>query len=288
MIHLLPLQHTDEALARYAQLMRQVFPASAQLDTPYLDWLYRRNPDGLAMGHDAWDGDTLVAHYACVPCRLRLDGQVLAALLSLNTATHPAYQGQGLFTRLARQTYADAAAQGYAAVYGVANANSTPGFVGKLGFALVEPVQALLGLATERVDLQALEQHTRLARVWSEASWAWRLACPRNPVLARPAHDGMSCLAPALGRWLWVQARLPQAPAGVTVPSPSQGGCRSPLRLHLGLWPGQGVRHPLALTLPDRLRPSPLNLIYKPLLPQAPSQVSAGTAFITFLDFDAF
>lgn len=292
MMRLAPLQLTDEALARYAALMAQVFPASARLDAAYLDWLYRRNPDGLAMGFDAWHGDELVAHYACVPCYLRLQGQTVSALLSLNTATHPDHRGQGLFTQLAQMTYEQAAAQGYAAIYGVANAQSTPGFVRKLQFALVEPLQVLLGLPPAKVAPGALMAHTRMARAWSDAAWTWRLACPRNPVqvLSRP-DGGLTCLAPSHKPGILAQATLPNGLAPrLQAGSPATGwqGWPSPLRVFVGLWPGQAMRHPLAWPLPARLRASPLNLIYRPLGPSAPGQLSAGQTFMTFLDFDAF
>ena len=55
----------------------------------YLNWLYFENPRGRVCGFDAYDGETLVAHYACIP--IKIEGFRLNSLLSLNTATHPQF-----------------------------------------------------------------------------------------------------------------------------------------------------------------------------------------------------
>jgi GNAT superfamily N-acetyltransferase len=110
----------------------------------------RANPDGRAVGFDAWDGERLAAHYVCVPARARVDGRLVPVLLSLNTATHPRLPGQGLFTKLAAMTFEAAGEAGFDGVYGVANANSTPGFIRKLGFQLVRPLDARSGWADLR------------------------------------------------------------------------------------------------------------------------------------------
>lgn len=118
MMTFLPVQYDAVALSTYAELFSRCFPKSARFTVEYLDWLYCKNPDGLAIGFDAWDGERLAAHYVCVPAKVSLSGCDVNAMLSLNTATHPEYQGRGLFTKLAQLTYADAASAGLDCVLG--------------------------------------------------------------------------------------------------------------------------------------------------------------------------
>ena len=94
------------------------------------------------VGADAWDGERLAAHYVTCPMEAVVEGRVAKGLLSLNTATHPDYQGRGLFTTLAQAAYAQGAAAGYEFVVGVANANSTPGFLKRLEFQHEARLQA--------------------------------------------------------------------------------------------------------------------------------------------------
>jgi GNAT superfamily N-acetyltransferase len=174
----LPVQYDTSTLSRYAELFSKCFPASAGFTLDYLDWLYRLNPDGLAIGFDAWDGNKLVAHYVCVPVKALVSGRTVHALLSLNTATHPDYQGRGLFTKLAQFTFAAGAGAGLDCVFGVANANSTGGFVRKLGFRLVEPLEAKIGYGGLEIDWDIVDQTALFARQWSPDSLKWRCANP--------------------------------------------------------------------------------------------------------------
>src|SRR3954466_9062440 len=128
-------------LGAYSALLNATFQTS-KFNEAALAWRYRDNPAGQVIGADAWDGERLAAHYVACPLEARIDGQVVKGLVSLNTATHPDYQGRGLFTKLAEAAYALGAEAGYRFVIGVATANSTPGFLRRLAFRDVGRLQA--------------------------------------------------------------------------------------------------------------------------------------------------
>ena len=137
---------SPEDLQRYCELFSACFPDAGKLGSvDYLKWLYVDNPEGEVVGFNAIEGDRLAAHYVCVPMRVNIHGASMRVLLSLNTATHPDFQGQGLFTKLAERTYEAGTTDGFHAVYGVANANSTPGFLRKLAFDLISPLESKMG-----------------------------------------------------------------------------------------------------------------------------------------------
>lgn len=272
------------ALQQYAQLFRACFPTATHLDVPYLQWLYRDNPAGAVVGMDAWEGDRLAAHYVCVPAQARLFGKDCRVLLSLNTATHPDFQGKGLFTRLAEQTYAAGAGQQFDAVYGVANANSTPGFLKKLGFTLVSPLDARIGIG--RIDRHApvdQMQHSGFHRRWDAASLRWRCANPARPYRVERLSDGVLGASAATGKpALRAWAELP-AIEGFEGTTPAWS-----LRLHLGLRPAARQRRGgLWVDLPDRFRASPLNLIFR-ALGEGVSVPPSDSIYFGQLDFDAF
>jgi GNAT superfamily N-acetyltransferase len=272
---------TPARIAEYAALFHRCFPAATHFTADYLRWLYAENPDGEVLGFDAWDGNMLAAHYVCIPARARIDGESCRVLLSLNTATAPDYQGQGLFTRLASLTCERAAAEGFRAVYGVANANSTPGFVRKLGFTLVGPLEACVGVGPlVRGDWAPALAGLEFCREWSAAALAWRLRNPAAPVAASARANGTAFHVRARWPLLSGYAELPLQGA-------SQGGGASLLRVFVGCLP-QGLRRsPAWLPIPGFLKPSPLNLIYRDL--QAPGFApAAGRVLLGFPDFDAF
>lgn len=270
---------------RYEALFRECFPGAVHLGAAYLRWLYAENPDGTVVGFDAWDGDVLAAHYVCIPARARIEGRSCPVLLSLNTASAPAYQGRGLFTRLAGLTYERAAGLGYRAVYGVANANSTPGFVRKLGFTLVCPLEAKVGLGRPSPEgWSQLVQRAQFSREWSAEALAWRLRNPSSPVRAQGHGDGATFRAAT--RWPLVTA-CAEGPSGESLPTLSGTGVTGLAQVFVGLFPAGTQRSRSYADIPGFLRPSPLNLIYRDLQ-QPDFRLDPARALISFLDFDAF
>lgn len=282
-----PICCDEAAYIDYARLFAKCFPSTEKYSRNYLDWLYHRNPDGQVVGYDARDGDRLVAHYACIPAQARIGGKDVKVLLSLNTATHPDYQGKGLFTQLAERTYAAGLAQGYDCVYGIANANSTPGFIRKLKFQLVGPLRAMVGLGSLGIDFANLPV-LQFQRLWSPQALAWRCASPVNPVIARKKHDYSVLLAPALlGGICMAVAEIGDTATIAESPVDAMGGFASPLRLFIGLVPSVAQNTALYVDIPQKLRPSPLNLIYRSLSERVES-IDPSAVFLNFLDFDAY
>lgn len=274
-----PTRTAPEALGAYAGLLSEVFGAGPKFAPGALGWRYRDNPAGTVVGADAWAGETLAAHYVACPLAATVEGQALKGLLSLNTATHPAFQGQGLFTRLAREAYDQGAELGYDFVIGVANAQSTPGFLGKLGFQHVGRLEAGLLARTPRSFEPA---ELQFSGTWDAATLAWRLA---NPAAAyRTVRRGALTT-------VYADTHLPGVRCAGFVEVEAEAA-RAAAPLGLTLFLGLDPRMPLGrlgfISLPDRFRPSPLNLIYRPLSARAPRSLDPRATAISFLDFDPY
>ncbi len=271
-----PLDIDDASLARYSALLATTFGA---MPLPYVRWLYAQNPIGNAVGVNAFDGDELVAHYVTVPIEALVEGRTAKGLLSLNTATHPAHQGKGLFTRLANETYAYAADHGYEFVVGVANANSTPGFTKKLGFQLVSPLDVLVGAGR----CSASTTPVAFALSWTDAALRWRLARPGASYFGTSREGVVDVHADA--QKAGVLAYLTTVPAALGSALPPAPRLK-PLRMWIGIDPHL-EKSGLLAPLPDKLKPSPLNLIYRDLTNKARTLDRAALRF-TLLDFDAY
>ncbi len=288
-----------------SRLLLEVFAGADVGASRYLQWLYCDNPDGVVVAADLDDERGRLGHYAVVPWPCVEDGGALRSTLSLNTAVAERGRGGGLFTSLANSAFATAMERGYDTVVGVANANSTPGFVRRLAFTLINPlpVEVLVPIPLGRARIvDGLPDPRRLAdtlaaaalgsglmRAWSPESLQWRLTRPDSTY---EVHDG--------GDWIAVSTvdRSQHIPIAILLAVISARPltvaearavvrrlCRvhaSPLVLHAGFndhWPLRGV------PLPARLRPSPLNLIFRRLDSDAPAP-SVGR--FEFLDFDAY
>ena len=141
-----PLTLDYEELSICSTLLKKTFPVTKRYNDKYLSWLYCDNPDGHAIGFNSYYKDSIGAHYATIPIEAEIYGRAEKGLLSLNTATHIEHRGKGLFTKLANHTYVSAKDQNYKFIVGVANANSTNGFIKKHGFQLVGPLKAKIGI----------------------------------------------------------------------------------------------------------------------------------------------
>lgn len=98
----------------------------------YDHWRYLTPPDGLCPIAVAEDGDRFAGAYMVWPVRLRIGGRVVLGAQSMDTMTHPDYQGQGVFTKLALACYEMAGGRSFEVMYGFPNPASYPGFTRRL------------------------------------------------------------------------------------------------------------------------------------------------------------
>ncbi|HEY4095218.1 MAG TPA: GNAT family N-acetyltransferase [Baekduia sp.] len=290
-------------------LLEETFPGAGAGDLAYLRWLYDNSPFGPVVEINLDDEQGRAGHYAIVPVELSTDGADRPGALSLNTAVHERARGGGVFTRLANDAFTLAASRGVEVVVGVANANSTPGFVRRLEFELVTPLPATVlvpvpggrsGVRTmaatapgalDREDLDGVlaPPATGLTTHWTRERLAWRLARPGKSYIL---HHGPGVMAVSTldRRGPARVAVLLAVFAAADVPSPVtralvRAACvahRAPVALHAGVNARLSLR---GVPLPERLRPSPLNFIYRDLVAGG---AAPAIARWEFLDFDAY
>lgn len=167
----------DASLQEILQLMLLAFVGhSEKFSIEYLKWQYADNPVGKIVGFNAYIGDVLAAHYVTMPIYMNISGKKTLGLLSLNTSTHPEHRGKRLFTILAEHTYQYAAELNYKFVIGVANAQSTHGFLKHLKFKMIGPLTFKVGIGA---NIYPKKNYT-FTRYWDKEIIDWRL---RNPFM---------------------------------------------------------------------------------------------------------
>ena len=140
---------TKEELQQLVDLQNEVYrERNLNFTVDFFKQWYIANPYGRVLSFNAFDGDKMVAHYACIPTKMILGDSVVEGLHSMATVTHPNYRGKGLFKTLAKLTYDYAKENGYKFVVGVANANSFPGFIKYLGFKFIARLDVKVGFGT--------------------------------------------------------------------------------------------------------------------------------------------
>lgn len=273
------LDHSRRGYEQVSELMRQVFPKARHLTPRYFEWHYGGNPDGPAIGCNAFRGEELVGHMAAQVFHCRLEGQARRGMYTVNGSVHPLHRGRRLQSRISSAMFEEAGRLGYAFCLATGNKWSTGPLLTR--FRMLRPLDARLGFGLpKRRDPGPAPS---FERIWSEEALSWRLANPegrysavrRGPEEAVLAETGL----PGLGTILHQGAELG--------PLAGHGPAPGPIRLWLGLDPGMDWKGSAFLPIPMRLRPSPLNLVYRDLsgdgfLPDADRIVFRS------LDFDAY
>jgi GNAT superfamily N-acetyltransferase len=276
---------SDQGIADASQLLNSVFPWAKWLTPGYLHWEYNLNPLGPEVGFNAYLDGELAGHYVVQPIEANLFGTITKGLLSMNTATHPNHQRKNLFTTLAQKTYDTAREKEYEFVIGVANANSTPGFVGRLGFQLVRPLDAKIGIGP--VIRQSHHEDLEFQRTWSDEVLQWRIANPAQQYRVRRNRYSFVIEGPT-GK-LGIRAILGEFPIDMDHQFQNVAGPRryNPLTLWIGIDDSIKWSRSMYFDIPRRLRPSPLNLIFKDLTGNN-RELAADKVKFQLIDFDVY
>jgi len=259
------------------------FPAAHKFSRAFLQWQYYDNPAGPPLGCNIDDGPRLIGHLMGIPLKVSLQGEPATVTLIMNVATHPDYRGRGLFLELVRRVAAMSAERGHAAVVGVANQQTIRAYEAKLGFQNVAGLEAHVELLPQNVDFARALETAVFARTWDDATLAWRLKNPANPLrIAGSLFDGLVVEGASTVPLVRSRGIIPRKGLRTS----ARGIVMGPAVV-LGLTPKGSERRNLAMSVPERLRPSPLRLIY--INHRRPDdRLDPDRVLFSFLDFDAF
>jgi hypothetical protein len=253
----LPAMATAEALPEIVGLLERVFPRDRPWG-PDLEWQYLKNPSGPARYVNAY-GDTgeLIAHYALLPVPPLAESPAAFAgtYLSLNVAADPRACVPGLMVATTRALYRRVEVDGPVLVLGVANEKASQGFVRMLGFRSL----GQLSLTVHPPGAMPVIEGPR-ALAAEAAHLTWRTSRPGVTAFGDPAHGALTVRLRHRGMPLdaVLSTGLPSdAIRQLALPRPAGWAPR--------LYASFGGRVRGGVTVPRRLRPSPLEYIFRVL-----------------------
>lgn len=163
----------DISLQKVVDLQNAVYEGEYVFQVSRLRHWYKENPYGEVISFNAFYGEELVAHYACVPYKMNIAGRVADGLLDIDTVTHKDHRGKGLFKKLAKTTYDYAKTHGFEFVVGVANGNSFPGYMKYFPFTFVGQLEVKMGLG-HNIKMDGDKTYSVY---WNKDFLEWRLGC---------------------------------------------------------------------------------------------------------------
>jgi GNAT superfamily N-acetyltransferase len=108
----------------------------------FFEWKHRANPFGRSLLLVAEADHRIVGLRAFLRWTFRLEGRSIHAVRAVDTATHPDFQGQGIFSKLT-MTALDALGEEAELVFNTPNEKSLPGYL-KMGWIRVGTIRVLL------------------------------------------------------------------------------------------------------------------------------------------------
>lgn len=267
---------TDDSLMEVSNLLHITFPnRKEKFSFEYLKWQYADNPRGNVIAYNAYaDDGELAAHYAVIPIEMLIENKRTKGVLSLNTATHPNHRGKRLFTILAEKTYDKAAELGAQFVIGVANANSTHGFLKNLGFYFIAPLEVKVGIGDAYINDIPNDKNRFF---YDDQAFKWRLRCPHFSY-----STGGNTIYGNLDKPFFHSA-VAKIPKGVSVDQLDLKKASGFFTLYIGL--GCQIRKTY-FNLPKFIKRSPFNLIFKDMSNGKLPQMTNENLFFQLLDFD--
>jgi GNAT superfamily N-acetyltransferase len=112
-------------------------------DTSYWEWKHCRNPFGASPMLLAEAGDDLIGLRVFMRWQWVAGGRSFHAVRAVDTATHPAWQGRGIFKKLTLALVDQAAQQQVDFVFNTPNEQSRPGYL-KMGWTAVGRTETLI------------------------------------------------------------------------------------------------------------------------------------------------
>lgn len=263
----------DISLQKVVDLQNVVYEGKHIFTVKGFKQWYLNNPMGRVISFNAFYGEDLVAHYACIPYKMEIEGRVVMGLLDIATVTHPNHRGKGLFKKLAQTTYDYAKEQGFEFVLGVANANSYPGYMKYFPFTFVGQLEVKMGLGT-KIECG----NNKIYKVyWDKESFNWRLnTCKANYSLLGSSIVGQynSMVQSFMGSY---SASFLET----TEVQDKHWGFRPKLYV------GMGAKFKsLYLGVPKFIKRSPFNLIFLDLTEGKLPAINKDNIFFQLFDFD--
>ena len=165
-------------------------------------WKHRENAFGPSPAWIACDGDRIAGFRTLMRWEFLADGRIVRAVRAVDTATHPDYQGRGIFTRLTLHALDELGSEGVEFVFNTPNDQSRPGYL-KMGWREVGTLPTVVRPTRWR----------RVARIAKARVPAERWSMPSSAGL--PAADVLAD-APAIDSLLARRARSADLTTNVT------------------------------------------------------------------------
>lgn len=248
----------------------------------YFKWLYVDNPQGNFVGIDCYENDTLIGQVGGIPHEFIFNNNKVKFLISINVCVDPKYQGKWLFSKMLVQFEQIAKELDFDGIIGIANKSATPFWLRSIKLNKLQSLNVYIGFG--KVETKTIiKSNYNFYTFWSEKNLEWRLKNPINKTFLHSDNKNLSIYSET--NFSLINAYSPLIFFEKNIDTNfSKKKFLKPI-VYLGLIK-DFKKTTFLYDLPNFLKPSPLNFVYKFL--KSNYILDPNKIFFTFLDFDAF
>jgi len=248
----------------------------------YLDWLYVKNPMGSYIGADVFDNSKLVGQLGGIPMNFKFYNRHIKTLVLLNTCIDRKYRGGRLFYNLANNLQKILIEKDYDLLIGIGNKIATPAWIRSIKLRYLCQLQTFIGL-NDFLKVQNKNYKYNIFTDWNKDLIKWRCSNPNNKtgVVNFQNHQFVYSKTP----YPFVKIYSPLLFNNIPNEHIKREKKNINLKVFIGL-SNEIDKSFLFRKIPEYLKPSPLNFLYKFL--KKDYHIKQNEIFFSYLDFDAF
>jgi len=248
----------------------------------YLDWLYVKNPMGNYIGVDVFDNSKLVGQLGGIPMNFKFYNRHIKTLVLLNTCIDRKYRGGRLFYNLANNLQKILIEKDYDLLIGIGNKIATPAWIRSIKLRYLCQLQTFIGL-NDFLKVQNKNYKYNIFTDWNKDLIKWRCSNPNNKtgVVNFQNHQFVYSKTP----YPFVKIYSPLLFNNIPNEHIKREKKNINLKVFIGL-SNEIDKSFLFRKIPEYLKPSPLNFLYKFL--KKDYHIKQNEIFFSYLDFDAF
>ena len=270
-------------LPKYIELYKRCFKKyPLNKNYQYFDWLYKKNPSGEFIGIDAFDTERglEIGQVGGVPYIFNYLGTHIKILQSINVCVDKNYRGQKLFKKMASKLELYAKEQNYSLIIAIANAQATPAWINSISMKFLSKLDVFLTYNLSEIEKLNISNEI-FRSLWDDKLINWRRSNPSNPAKVIKGHK-IKLISSSVLSIFKVFSFLENKNFSINYDSNEMIILPN---LFLGLLP-QKIKS-LHFKIPEIIKPSPLNFLYKDIS-QKKLNLTKDNCYFTYLDFDAY
>ena len=243
----------------------------------YIDWLYKNNPEGLFLGVDIYFNNRLIGQVCGYKSSFNYKGSIKKVIVPVNVCVKKEFRKKNFFVNAVKKFEKLCYEQNIDLIIGIANKSATPGWI-RLQYNFLKSLDVFF--FSESFGLEKIEFNENIFySKWDDDKIHWRINNPENKIILFDKNSRLIAKAGTQIPFINVISTFPNETNNKLI-----NLSKNKFNIFLGTIPNINQK---MLKLPNVLKKSPLNFIYKDLKNEN-FILNKNQCFFSFLDFDAF